>query len=70
MREFREDGGRPFSEAQRQNERQQALITRSEIPVRYWEICFHSKGRQTLAVDTLSSGVRGMGQDTAWSTLI
>lgn len=49
----REDGGKLFSQVQRQNERQQALITRSEIPSRYWEICFHSDGSQTWSVDTV-----------------
>lgn len=68
--EFREYGGRLFSEAQRQNERQQALITRREIPIRYWETRFHSEGGQTLAVNTLFLRMLRTAQDTAWSTLI
>lgn len=74
--EFREDRSKLFRSALRKNERQQALITRGEIPIRYWKICFHSEGGQTLghvtreALDALSSGMLRTRQDTVWSTLI
>lgn len=62
-------GGTFFTEVQSQTEWQQALITRRQIPIREWEICFHSDRGKILSVDTLSSGMLRPGQDAfqSWS---